>query len=64
MAGSEGGNAGAEGSNARLGAPGSLDLPSRPQSPYTEFVNGYSLGLIGGVRSWVGSPTVSKENMS
>ena len=27
--------------------------PSRPQSPHTEFANGYSMGLIGGVRSWV-----------
>lgn len=27
--------------------------PSRPQSPQTEFANGFSLGLIGGVRSWV-----------
>jgi len=31
-----------------------LEPPSRPQSPHTEFANGYSLGLIGGVRSWVG----------
>lgn len=30
-----------------------LEPPSRPQSPHTEFANGYSLGLIGGVRSWV-----------
>ncbi|TGZ80405.1 hypothetical protein EX30DRAFT_332276 [Ascodesmis nigricans] len=29
------------------------DHLSRPQSPYTEFANGYSLGLIGGVRSWM-----------
>lgn len=30
-----------------------LEPPSRPQSPQTEFANGFSLGLIGGVRSWV-----------
>jgi choline-phosphate cytidylyltransferase len=30
-----------------------LGTPSRPQSPQTEFANGFSLGLIGGVRSWV-----------
>lgn len=29
------------------------DSQSRPQSPHTEFANGYSLGLIGGVRSWM-----------
>lgn len=29
---------------------------SRPLSPHTEFANGYSLGLIGGVRSWVSGP--------
>ncbi|KAI5784697.1 hypothetical protein EDC01DRAFT_205868 [Geopyxis carbonaria] len=30
-----------------------LEPLSRPQSPHTEFANGYSLGLIGGVRSWM-----------
>jgi len=45
--------------------------PSRPQSPRTEFANGYSLGLIGGVRSWMrnrasrpGSMAASDENSS
>jgi choline-phosphate cytidylyltransferase len=36
-----------------------LDTPNRPESPgpagrSEDFVTGYSLGLIGGVRSWVG----------
>jgi choline-phosphate cytidylyltransferase len=36
-----------------------LDTPKRPESPgpagrSEDFVTGYSLGLIGGVRSWVG----------
>lgn len=45
------------------GAPGSknpllhIDMPSRPHSPHTEFANGYSLGLIGGVRSWMRNRT-------
>lgn len=34
-----------------------LDIPSRPDSPSVgrneDFATGYSLGLIGGVRSWV-----------
>lgn len=38
-----------------------LEPPSRPQSPHTEFANGYSLGLIGGVRSWV---SASNENIT
>lgn len=39
---------------------GHLEGPSRPQSPHTEFANGYSLGLIGGVRSWVSIPLVTR----
>lgn len=48
-----------------------LEPPSRPQSPHTEFANGYSLGLINGVRSWMrnrasraGSTAASEENSS
>ncbi|KAF8544044.1 hypothetical protein BDD12DRAFT_873780 [Trichophaea hybrida] len=48
-----------------------LEPPSRPQSPQTEFANGFSLGLIGGVRSWMqnrasraGSMAASDENSS
>lgn len=26
---------------------------SRPQSPHNEFAAGYSLGLVGGIRSWM-----------
>lgn len=32
---------------------GFLDPGSRPESPSREFAAGYSMGLIGGVRSWV-----------
>ncbi|KAI5813945.1 hypothetical protein BZA77DRAFT_221093, partial [Pyronema omphalodes] len=48
-----------------------LGTPSRPQSPQTEFANGFSLGLIGGVRSWMqnrasrpGSMAASDDNSS
>ncbi|KAH0552973.1 hypothetical protein GP486_006831 [Trichoglossum hirsutum] len=30
-----------------------LDIPPRPESPGGDFATGYSLGLIGGVRSWM-----------
>ena len=30
-----------------------LEIPPRPDSPGGDFATGYSLGLIGGVRSWV-----------
>ena len=40
--------------------PQHLDIPSRPESPGVvgrseDFATGYSLGLFGGVRSWVSS---------
>lgn len=40
-----------------------FDSPSRPESPgpagrNEDFATGYSLGLIGGVRSWVSLPSV------
>ena len=33
-----------------------LEIPPRPDSPGGDFATGYSLGLIGGVRSWVRTP--------
>jgi choline-phosphate cytidylyltransferase len=33
-----------------------LEIPPRPDSPGGDFATGYSLGLIGGVRSWVRVP--------
>ncbi|KAG0638000.1 cytidylyltransferase-domain-containing protein [Tuber brumale] len=41
-----------------------LEPPSRPQSPHTEFANGYSLGLIGGVRSWMRSRATPRGSMA
>ena len=46
-----------------------LDIP-RPESPNggrgasSDFATGYSLGLIGGVRSWVGRNTASHIKLS
>ncbi|KAL7274032.1 choline-phosphate cytidylyltransferase [Rhizina undulata] len=41
-----------------------LDSPSRPHSPHTEFANGYSLGLIGGVRSWMRGRATPRGSMA
>ncbi|KAI5837560.1 cytidylyltransferase-domain-containing protein [Morchella snyderi] len=41
-----------------------LEPPSRPQSPHTEFANGYSLGLIGGVRSWMRARQTPRGSMA
>jgi choline-phosphate cytidylyltransferase len=45
-----------------------IQFPGRPESPgpagrHEDFATGYSLGLIGGVRSWVGFFSV-KHNLS
>jgi choline-phosphate cytidylyltransferase len=42
-----------------------LDIPGRQESPNgrgasSDFATGYSLGLIGGVRSWVSSELLSQ----
>ncbi|OXV07354.1 hypothetical protein Egran_04882 [Elaphomyces granulatus] len=45
-----------------------LDTPNRPESPgpagrSEDFVTGYSLGLIGGVRSWMMRPRTSLRDL-
>ncbi|KAF8474910.1 hypothetical protein BDZ91DRAFT_638870, partial [Kalaharituber pfeilii] len=42
-----------------------MELPSRPQSPHTDFAAGYSLGLVGGIRSWMrGRSTPGPNSMA
>lgn len=38
------------------------DPLSRPNSPHADFATGYTLGLFGGVRSWVSAFTAMRED--
>ena len=62
-------SAGQRSSPAALAHLSHLDIP-RPESPSgsrgisSDFANGYSLGLIGGVRSWVGQNVALRIELS